>query len=76
MMIIANLTTQQFFQYENESQRVKYLKDLITPLTFNKENPSGFGVGKSHWMKSDRIVFVQNRLERYVKTEYGELFMN
>ena len=75
-MIIANLTTQQFFKCENDSQRDKYLKDLITPLTFNKEHPSSFGVGGSHWMRSDRIVFVKDRLEKYVMTEYGELFMN
>ena len=74
-MLVANVTTRQYFNYGSETQREQYLRDLIIPFkkinNFNKVIKM-----ETHWRRSDHIVLVENKLEAYVIKEYGELFLN
>ena len=70
--IILNLTTGEFFTYQNDNQYDIVIKELLENQIVNykliKRN-----VVESHWIRTDKIIFVPSHLIYHVKIHYTEI---
>lgn len=72
-MFVANLTTYQYIECDSETILNANLRELLQPNT-KKTAIFKCDVGKSHWIKTDKIVYVPDQLVYFVQN-YGKLYM-
>ena len=68
-LIIANMTTKQFMVCD--SVDTKKFTNLFAKST-DKFLP---GRGESFWRRTDQIVYCPPHLEKYVRDNYGQVFV-
>ena len=74
MYLILNLTTQQYFEYDETKNYKEIMKQLLKPLT-KDEALIKEDIGESHWRREDKIVFVPQNLNKFVEKKYNKLFI-
>jgi len=74
-MLVANLTTRQYFECADSFEIENCLRHL---LSVNKEDTAILkaDVGESIWRRDDRIVNIEEHLEEYVKKEFGGIYIH
>jgi hypothetical protein len=81
-LMIANLTTNQYFQYYTPKEKNIKLNQLLaknnsktsTCSKIKNSNPTDFtDFNECHWTHYDKIVFVPEKLELYVAHEFNEI---
>jgi len=74
--LILNLTTEEYFSYDNKETQTEIIKGLITPLK-TSEAILKEDIGTSYWSKDDKIVYVPSHLRKYVIKRYNSItFLN
>ena len=70
--LILNLTTGEFFTYQNDNQYNIVIKEVLENQIVDhkllKRN-----VVDSHWIRTDKIIFVPSHLIYHVKIHYTEI---
>ena len=68
-LLILNMTEENYISYEKQFYDDKGYMNLVKELLKTEERDM-----VSRWNKKDKIVFVPNHLEEYVKKTYGKVF--
>jgi len=68
-LLILNMTEENYISYEKQFYDDKGYMNLVKGLMKTEERDM-----VSRWNKKDKIVFVPNHLEEYVKKTYGKVF--
>jgi len=74
-MLVANLTTRQYVECVDSFEIDNCLRHL---LSVNNKHTAILkaDVGESIWRRDDRIVQVEPHLEKYVKKEFGGVYIH
>jgi len=72
--IILNLTTSQWFAYNDNNDYNRIMRELITPLKqseciFTSDSDSSF------WKKEDKIIIVPSHLTDFVVKQYSQIIV-
>jgi len=74
-MLVANLTTRQYFECAESFEIDNCLRHLLSVNTKHTAILKA-DVGESAWKRDDRIVQVEPHLEKYVKKEFGGVYIH
>jgi len=74
-MLVANLNTRQYIECAGSFEIDNCLRHL---LSVNNKYTAILkaDVGESTWRRDDRIVYVEQHLEKYVKKEFGGVYIH